>query len=53
MTAVDLLVLSREKPIHFMGIGGAGMAPLAELVRLSGGRLSGIGRAVGECGGRW
>ena len=41
MTSIDLLALSREKPIHFMGVGGAGMAPLAELVRRSGGQLSG------------
>lgn len=41
MTPIDLLTLAREKPIHFMGIGGAGMAPLAELIRLSGGQISG------------
>ncbi|MEX2572130.1 MAG: UDP-N-acetylmuramate--L-alanine ligase [Gemmatimonadota bacterium] len=38
---IDLLSLAREKPIHFMGIGGAGMAALAELVRQSGGQLTG------------
>jgi UDP-N-acetylmuramate--alanine ligase len=38
---LDLIGPAREKPIHFMGIGGAGMAPLAELIRRSGGRLTG------------
>jgi UDP-N-acetylmuramate--alanine ligase len=41
LTAHDLLELARRKPIHFMGIGGAGMAPLAELVLRQGGRVSG------------
>ena len=38
---IDLLALAREKPIHFMGLGGAGMAPLAELVMRSGGQVTG------------
>lgn len=41
MTQIDLKALAKEKPIHFMGIGGAGMAPLAELVRLTGGQVTG------------
>jgi UDP-N-acetylmuramate--alanine ligase len=41
LTDIDLVALAREKPIHFMGIGGAGMAPLAELVRRSGGQVTG------------
>jgi UDP-N-acetylmuramate--alanine ligase len=41
LTAHDLLELARRKPIHFMGIGGAGMAPLAELVLRQGGRVTG------------
>ena len=41
MTALDLLALSRLKPIHFMGIGGAGMSPLADLVKRSGGMVTG------------
>ena len=41
MTALDLLGLSRLKPIHFMGIGGAGMSPLADLVKRSGGMVTG------------
>jgi UDP-N-acetylmuramate--alanine ligase len=41
VSVIDLIELSRDRPIHFMGIGGAGMAPLAELVRRSGGRVTG------------
>lgn len=41
MTALDLISLARRKPIHFMGIGGAGMLPLAELVVRSGGSVTG------------
>jgi UDP-N-acetylmuramate--alanine ligase len=41
VTDIDLIQLAKEKPIHFMGIGGAGMAPLAELVRRTGGKLTG------------
>jgi UDP-N-acetylmuramate--alanine ligase len=45
---IDLIALAREKPVHFMGIGGAGMAPLAELVRRSGGGLTGCDSNVGQ-----
>ena len=45
MTQIDLLSIAREKPIHFMGIGGAGMAPMAELVRRAGGRVTGCDAA--------
>lgn len=48
MAAIDLLTLAREKPIHFMGIGGAGMAPIAELVRRSGGQLTGCDSQPGS-----
>jgi UDP-N-acetylmuramate--alanine ligase len=41
LTAFDMLELARRKPIHFMGIGGAGMSPLADLVRRSGGMVTG------------
>lgn len=41
MTSPDLMELARAKPIHFMGLGGAGMAPLAELIRRSGGMVTG------------
>lgn len=33
--------LAARGTVHFMGVGGAGMAPLAELVLRSGGRISG------------
>ena len=41
MTDLDLIDLGQHRPIHFMGIGGAGMAPLAELVRRCGARVTG------------
>lgn len=41
MTDLDLIDLGQHRPIHFMGIGGAGMAPLAELVRRCGARITG------------
>lgn len=40
-SAVDLRALAAERPVHFMGVGGAGMYPLAELLLRSGGRVSG------------
>jgi UDP-N-acetylmuramate--alanine ligase len=40
-TRTDLRSLATERPVHFMGIGGAGMYPLAELLLRSGGRVSG------------
>ena len=42
MSAPDgLRALSRRGPIHFMGVGGAGMAPLAEMVLRSGAAVTG------------
>ena len=41
MTAVDLMGLAASRPVHFIGVGGAGMYPLAELVLRTGGRVSG------------
>lgn len=41
MSAPDLLELSGRGPIHFMGIGGAGMCALAEAVLLEGGQVTG------------
>ncbi|MDX1493250.1 MAG: UDP-N-acetylmuramate--L-alanine ligase [Longimicrobiales bacterium] len=38
---VDLRALAAERPVHFMGVGGAGMYPLAELLLRSGGKVSG------------
>ena len=39
--AIDLRALARDRPVHFMGVGGAGMYPLAELLLRSGGLVSG------------
>lgn len=41
MKPVDLRSLARDRPVHFMGIGGAGMCALAELLLRSGGKVSG------------
>ena len=41
MTRVDLRALAQDRPVHFMGVGGAGMYPLAELLLRSGGKVSG------------
>ncbi|HSR43458.1 MAG TPA: Mur ligase family protein, partial [Longimicrobiales bacterium] len=41
MSGPSIVELSRQGPVHFMGVGGAGMAPLAELVVRSGGRATG------------
>lgn len=38
---LDLRALAADRPVHFMGVGGAGMYPLAELLLRSGGRVSG------------
>jgi UDP-N-acetylmuramate--alanine ligase len=43
---LDLIALSRERPVHFAGMGGAGMAPLAELLLRSGGKVSGCDSAA-------
>ena len=41
MTELDLVELARSGPVHFVGIGGAGMAPLAEMLLLAGGQVTG------------
>jgi UDP-N-acetylmuramate--alanine ligase len=41
VSAVDLRALAQQRPVHFVGIGGAGMCALAELLLRSGGRVSG------------
>ena len=38
---LDLPALAADRPVHFMGVGGAGMYPLAELLLRSGGKVSG------------
>lgn len=47
LTPLDLIGLARQKPVHFMGIGGAGMSPLAELVRRAGGQVTGCDAHLG------
>jgi UDP-N-acetylmuramate--alanine ligase len=47
LTQIDLIALAHERPVHFMGVGGAGMAPLAELVLLSGGQVTGCDMQAG------
>jgi len=48
----DLRELARGGTVHFMGIGGAGMSALAELVLRAGGRVSGCDTALGESAAR-
>ena len=48
MSAPDLVGLARSAPVHFMGIGGAGMVALAELVLREGGQVSGCDLKDGE-----
>jgi UDP-N-acetylmuramate--alanine ligase len=49
-TKLDLRALSRTGPIHFVGIAGAGMSALAELVLRSGGQATGSDLHPGEIG---
>jgi len=44
----DLRALAAERPVHFMGMGGAGMCALAELLLRQGGRVSGCDAKDGE-----
>jgi UDP-N-acetylmuramate--alanine ligase len=48
LTDFDLVELARRGTVHFMGIGGAGMAPLAELVLRAGGRVTGCDARPGD-----
>lgn len=41
MTLPNLPEIARERPVHFMGIAGAGMTPLADLLLRLGGRVTG------------
>jgi UDP-N-acetylmuramate--alanine ligase len=47
LAAFDLIELARRGTVHFMGIGGAGMMPLAELLLRAGGRVSGCDAQLG------
>jgi UDP-N-acetylmuramate--alanine ligase len=49
-TRIDLRALARTGPVHFVGIAGAGMSALAELVLRTGGRVSGSDLQPGEVG---
>jgi UDP-N-acetylmuramate--alanine ligase len=46
-TDFDLLQLAQRGPVHFMGIGGAGMSPLAEMALLAGVRVTGCDSSPG------
>jgi len=52
---IDLRGLAATAPVHFMGVGGAGMAPLAEVLLRSGGQVSGCdakdSQALRDCEG--
>ncbi|MGE0159064.1 MAG: UDP-N-acetylmuramate--L-alanine ligase [Gemmatimonadales bacterium] len=44
----DLRALAADRPVHFMGAGGAGMCALAELLKRSGGKVSGCDQKPSE-----
>lgn len=46
----DLIALAHEAPVHFMGVAGAGMSALAELLVRSGGRVTGCDLRPGVVG---
>lgn len=45
---LGLRALAERGPVHFMGVGGAGMAPLAEMVMRSGATVTGCDLVVGR-----
>ncbi|MEO5511364.1 MAG: UDP-N-acetylmuramate--L-alanine ligase [Longimicrobiales bacterium] len=45
---IDLRALARTGTVHFMGVGGAGMSTIAELLVKSGGHVSGCDRDLGN-----
>ncbi len=47
---VDLRALARSGPVHFVGIAGAGMSAIAELLLRAGGRVSGCDTNPGAVG---
>ncbi len=49
---IDLAALSRTGPVHFMGIGGAGMCALAEWLVDEGGRVTGCDLKAGPATAR-
>lgn len=48
--SIDLRALAHTGPVHFVGISGAGMSALAELVLRSGGIVTGCDTAPGTVG---
>jgi len=50
MSDIDLLELSRRGPVHFVGVSGAGVSALAELVLHNGGAVTGCDLKPGEVG---
>jgi UDP-N-acetylmuramate--alanine ligase len=46
--STDLRALAADRPVHFMGAGGAGMCALAELLMRSGGKVSGCDQKGSE-----
>lgn len=48
MSDVDLIALAQKGPIHFVGISGAGVSALAELVLHVGGRVTGCDLRPGD-----
>lgn len=49
-TNLDLRVIARDGPVHFVGIAGAGMSALAELLLRTGGRVTGCDLRPGAAG---
>jgi UDP-N-acetylmuramate--alanine ligase len=50
--SVDLRTLALSGPVHFMGVSGAGMSALAELLAHGGGRVTGCDLRPGPAGDR-
>jgi UDP-N-acetylmuramate--alanine ligase len=48
--SVDLRALARQGPVHFMGVSGAGMSTLAELLLRAGGTVTGCDLRPGRSG---
>lgn len=49
-SGLDLLALAQSGPVHFMGVAGAGVSALAELVVRSGGKATGCDLRPGSVG---
>jgi UDP-N-acetylmuramate--alanine ligase len=51
LSALDLVEVAQRGTVHFMGIRGAGMTPLAELILRSGGHVTGCDSQAGDGSG--